>query len=165
MNRPQYAEPVHIRWMLRRDLPEVHSIETRAFEFPWAEDDFIRCLRQRACIGMVAEARDELIVGYMLYELHKARLHVLNFGVEPRRRRRGIGTQMIERLKSKLSPPRRNRLMLEVRERNLPAQLFWRAMGFRAISLLRDFYCDTDEDAYLMQYKLPAQGLAVRIAE
>ena len=26
-------------------------------------------------------------------------------------------------------------------------------MGFRAVSVLRDFYDDTTEDAYLMQYR------------
>jgi ribosomal-protein-alanine N-acetyltransferase len=43
--------------------------------------------------------------------------------------------------------------MLEIRETNLSAQLFFRDLGFRAISLLRDFYEDTTEDAYLMQYR------------
>ena len=33
-----------------------------SFEFPWSEEDFIRCLRQRNCIGMVAE-HDEQVVG------------------------------------------------------------------------------------------------------
>ena len=46
---------VHIRWMIRRDMPEVLQIERTSFEYPWSEEDFIRCLRQRNCIGMVAE--------------------------------------------------------------------------------------------------------------
>jgi ribosomal-protein-alanine N-acetyltransferase len=49
--------------------------------------------------------------------------------------------------------------MLEIRETNLPAQLFFRDIGFRAISLLRDFYEDTTEDAYLMQYRY-VQGVS-----
>ncbi len=73
---------VHIRWMIRRDMPEVLAIENRSFEFPWSDEDFIRCLRQRNCIGMVAEY-DERVVGFMIYELHKNRLHVLNFAVRP----------------------------------------------------------------------------------
>ena len=36
---------VHIRWMIRRDMPEVLDVENDGFEFPWSEDDFIRCLR------------------------------------------------------------------------------------------------------------------------
>lgn len=143
---------VHIRWMIRRDMPEVLEIENQSFEFPWTEEDFIRCLRQRNCIGMVAEY-DEQVVGFMIYELHKTRLHILNFSVESQFRRHGVGQQMVNKLISKLSHGRRNRILLEVRETNLAAQLFFRDMGFRAVSVLRDFYEDTVEDAYLMQYR------------
>ena len=125
------------------------------FEFPWSEEDFIRCLRQRNCIGMVAE-HEERVVGFMIYELHKTRLHVLNFAVHPDFRRRGVGEAMVQKLISKLSQQRRNRILLEVRETNLAAQLFFRTAGFRAISVLRDFYEDTTEDAYLMQYLYPS---------
>jgi ribosomal-protein-alanine N-acetyltransferase len=149
---------VHIRWMIRRDMAAVQRIEQGSFEFPWSEDDFVRCLRQRNCIGMVAE-HSEQIVGYMIYELHKNRLHILNFAVHPDFCRRGVGEQMVRKLVSKLAPQRRNRIMLEVRETNLPAQLFFKRLGFRAISLLREFYEDTPEDAYLMQFRLSAAAL------
>ena len=46
---------IHIRWMIRRDMPEILEIEKQSFEFPWCEEDFIRCLRQRNCIGMVRQ--------------------------------------------------------------------------------------------------------------
>ncbi len=143
---------VHIRWMIRRDMPEVLAIENRSFEFPWSDEDFIRCLRQRNCIGMVAEY-DERVVGFMIYELHKNRLHVLNFAVRPEFRRRGVGRSMIRKLIGKLSDQRRNRILLEIRETNLDAQLFFRDCGFRAISVLREFYEDSPEDAYLMQFR------------
>jgi ribosomal-protein-alanine N-acetyltransferase len=142
---------VHIRWMIRRDMPEVLQIERESFEFPWFEEEFIRCLRQRNCIGMVAE-HAERVVGFMIYELHKTRLHILNFAVAGDVRRRGVGRQMIEKLISKLSSQRRTRITLEVRETNLAAQVFFRAHGFRATSVLHDFYDDSPEDAYLMQY-------------
>lgn len=144
---------IHVRWMIRRDMPQVLAIEQESFEFPWAEEDFYRCLRQRNCIGMVAESGDQLL-GFMIYELHRNQLHLLNFAVASSARRRGVGTQMIDKLINKLSNQRRNRIMLEVRETNLAAQLFFREQGFKAISVLRDFYDDTTEDAYLMQYSL-----------
>jgi ribosomal-protein-alanine N-acetyltransferase len=143
---------VHIRWMIRRDMPEVLSIEQASFEFPWSEEDFIRCLRQRNCIGMVAEF-DERVVGFMIYELHKDQLHVLNFSVRPDVRRRCIGMQMVNKLVGKLSQQRRNRVVLEIRETNLAAQMFFKNLGFRAVSVLRDYYDDTVEDAYVMQFR------------
>src|SRR4030042_3714363 len=93
---------VHIRWMIRRDMAEVLDIESEGFEFPWSEDDFIRCLRQRNGIGMVAE-HDDRVVGFMIYELHRTRLHLLNFAVAHELRRRRAGAQMLAKLLAKLS--------------------------------------------------------------
>ena len=149
---PTQTTGIHIRWMIRRDMTDVLEIENASFEFPWNEDDFVRCLRQRNCIGMVVEQDDE-IVGFMIYELYKTRLHILNFAVHQNQRRSGIGTVMVEKLKSKLSHQRRNRIVLEVRETNLEAQLFFKQQDFLALSVLRDFYDDTVEDAYLMQHR------------
>ena len=151
---------VHIRWMIRRDMPEVLKIENSSFEFPWTEEDFIRCLRQRNCIGMVAEY-DERVVGFMIYELHKDQLHVLNFSVRPDVRRRDVGAQMVNKLVGKLSQQRRNKIVLEIRETNLAAQMFFRSLGFRAISVLRDYYDDTVEDAYVMSYRYQEEPAAM----
>ncbi len=61
---------------------------------------------------------------------------------------------MAIKLFSKLSSHRRTHITLEVREGNLPAQLFFRKQGFRAVRVLRAFYEDSGEDAYLMRHQL-----------
>jgi ribosomal-protein-alanine N-acetyltransferase len=61
---------------------------------------------------------------------------------------------MVAKLISKLSSHRRTRITLEVRETNLTAQLFFRAREFRAQRVLRAYYEDSGEDAFLMQYQL-----------
>lgn len=144
---------IHIRWMIRRDMPSVLCIEESSFEFSWTEDDFLRCLRQRNITGMVAELNDE-VIGFMVYELHKNRLGLLKFVVDPLYRRSGIGSVLMEILIGKLNVDRRNRILLEVRETNLVAQKFFSRLGFKATAVLRDHYEDTPEDAYLMQYRL-----------
>ena len=149
---------VHIRWMIRRDMPEVLQTEQESFEQPWTEEDFLQCLRQRNCIGMVAE-HAERIIGYMIYELQKSKLHIVNLAVHPDYRRRNVGSQMVAKLVSKLSSHRRTKITLEVRETNLPAQLFFRAQRFQAQRVLRGYYEDTGEDAYQMTYRLPVDGL------
>lgn len=159
MSSSQQEVGLHVRWMIRRDMTDVLKIEAESFEFPWSEEEFVRCLRQRNCIGMVAEMHDK-IVGYMIYELHKNRLHILNFAVAAEYRRRGVGRRMTSKLIAKLSPQRRTRILLEVRETNLAAQLFFRKQAFRAVSVLRDFYEDTTEDAYVMQYRYRADDSA-----
>ena len=151
--QPKELVRVHIRWMIRRDMADVLRAEQQSFEYAWTEDDFLRCLRQRNCIGMVAEHNDR-IVGFMIYELHKSRLHVLNFAVAPSHRRTAIGTQMVAKLVGKLSSHRRSKITLAVRERNLSAQMFFKAQDFRASRVLRNYYEDSGEDAFLMEYRV-----------
>ena len=100
---------------------------------------------------MVAE-HAEKVVGFMIYELHKAKLHILNFAVAPEFRRQGVGRQMMVKLVGKLSSHRRTRIVLHVRETALSAQMFYKVQGFRATEILREQYEDTGEDAYVMQY-------------
>jgi ribosomal-protein-alanine N-acetyltransferase len=138
--------------MIRRDMPDVMGIELSSFEYSWTEDDFLRCLRQRNCIGMVAERGDN-ILGFMVYELHRTRLHVLNFAVQPTVRRTGVGKMMVAKLIYKLCSHRRQKITLAVRESNIDAQLFFRAHRFSAAKVLRSYYEDSGEDAYQMEYK------------
>ena len=148
---------VNIRWMIRRDMNEVLQIERDSFDFHWTEEDFFCCLRQRTRIGMVAEHAGQ-VVGFMIYELHKTRLHILNFAVAPDFCRTGIGTQMVDKLVSMLSRQRRKELVLEVRETNVVAQFFFQEMGFWCKETLRDHYDDSAEDAYVMSYRVDARA-------
>lgn len=152
----EVATRVHIRWMIRADMPAVLRIESESFDFPWDEQTFIEHLRQRNCIGMVAESDGGHVVGYVVYELHKKRLDLLNIAVAREHRRHGVGTQMLAKLASKLNDQRRDRITLEVRETNLGAQLFFKQVGFRATAVLHGVYHDwqTAEDAYMMQFFL-----------
>lgn len=140
---------VSVRWMIRRDLLTVLEIERLSFEFPWTEDDYLSYLRQASCVAMVAEI-GERVVGVMVYELQKVRLLVTNFAVHPDFRRQGVGSAMVRKLESKLSQQRRNEIVLDVRESNLGAQLFFKSQGFYCNEVLRGFYEETSEDAYRM---------------
>jgi ribosomal-protein-alanine N-acetyltransferase len=146
---------VRLRWLLPRDLPAVLEIEAKSFAFPWSEDDFMRCLRHAACVCMVAECGDR-VAGFLVYELKKDRIRIFNLAVAPSYRRCGVATQMIKNLTDKPSLQSRRWVSLGVRETNLAAQLFLRARGFRAVSILRQFYTETSEDAYLMRFRYPS---------
>lgn len=145
---------LHIRWMIRRDMPAVMAIENESFEYPWSEDEYIRCLRHRNCIGMVAELDGEKVVGTMIYELFKTSIEVLKFAVAKEYRGRGIGTEMVKKLIRKLGAQRRPRLTMNIRESNLAAQLFFSHRGFKAVNVVRGLYSDDgcDEDAYRFVY-------------
>lgn len=156
------ATHYHVRWMIRTDLPQVLDIERGCFASPWTESDFITRLRMKSVIGMVATADYppgpygvpplERVVGYMVYEIHESRYHVINFAVCDTMRWKGVGSAMAEKLKGRLNGNRK-RILLEVSERNLAGQLFWKSQGFRCESIISDFYDDCDDAAYQFVYR------------
>jgi ribosomal-protein-alanine N-acetyltransferase len=141
-----------IRWLIRRDIPLVLHIERESYEHPWVEADFLEALRQRNCIGLVAE-QSHRIVGFMIYETHRCELEIVNLAVTELARRQRIGSGLIQYLKDRLSGQRRNELSTILSEESLAAQFFLKHQGFRATAVLRGYY-DDQSDAYLMRYRL-----------
>jgi ribosomal-protein-alanine N-acetyltransferase len=160
LKRTEPERQPQVRWLIRRDMPEVMEIENRSFQFCWTEDDFLAVLRQRNAIGTVYESPAGLIHGFMIYELHAKTLRILNLAVAPEVRRTGVGRTMVKRLIDKLSQQKRCFIEAEVRETNLNAQVFLSSAGFRAVRVLRRHYDDTDEDAILFRYSLPIDDTA-----
>jgi len=145
---------INVRWTIRRDMPSILGIESDCFEHPWTEEEFLKALRSSNCIGMSAEVgkKDEF-AGYMIYNLHRKRLELLRLAVAPSYHRCGVGTEMLNVLKGKLSSDRRNTISILIRESNLSAQLFFKSQGFVAVEVLRKHYDETGEDAYEMEYR------------
>jgi ribosomal-protein-alanine N-acetyltransferase len=138
-----------MRWMIRRDMGEVLAIEADAFgAFAWTEDDFVTFLRQRTALGKVAEL-DDRVAGFVCYKMEKSAIEIHNLAVSQEFRHCGIGRALIANLIERLSPNRRA-LIAAVREINLPAQLFFRACGFRACAIRREYF-DNGETAYIFR--------------
>ena len=142
-------EPVHIRWMIRRDMPEVLAISAVS-GYPWAEEQFCRRLRKRNVIGMVAEGGEwgheytPVIAGYMVYHLDRSTLTLLALAVEPTWRRQGVGAALMRRLRQKLQRHGRDRLVARARETDDRAIHWLRSQGLRAVGVERDCYPDCD---------------------
>lgn len=154
----KFLFPVHMRQMKERDLPQVLDIEEESFEFPWRIEDFTECL-EKGIVGMVAEDYPNQIMGFMLYGLQKKAIDLLNLAVSPDHWRKGIGTQMIRRLKSEFYEGAVrgavHRLRVQISEKNLRGQLFFRENGFIALDVIKRNYQDySDEDAYLIEYRI-----------
>jgi ribosomal-protein-alanine N-acetyltransferase len=143
----------HVRWMIRIDMPEVMAIDAAASPAPWSEEDFLAALRQRNCIGMVAEQGDK-VVGFMVYELHNRKLELLRLAVA---QGSNAGLALVEKLRSKLSAHRRQWVGANVRESDVHLQLLLSQDGsaFQAVRVERSHFEDTGEDAYRMVLRLP----------
>jgi len=138
--------------MIRSDLPAVLEIE-QSFKFAWTAKDFLRRLDQSNSIAVVAERAEE-VVGFTICALRNDNIHILKFAVNSNWRRRGVGSQIVQKLIGEVSSHRRTRLTLAVRETNLFAQLFFRELGFKAVCGLRGYHEDSGEDGYAMKFEL-----------
>ena len=155
-NKPIAEEDLFIRWMIRDDFVRVLELEKQIFEFPWSEDELLSCLKMSRVIGMVISYQStNQVIGYMVYELNKTHIAILNLVVESDFQRRNVGSQLLKRLMDKLSFSKKSRMTVTVRESNLSAQMFFSAHDFRATSILKKSYEENDEDAYVMQYTEP----------
>lgn len=140
------AQQVAIRWAIRRDIEEIVAIEAASFPDPWSEADFLYALKQRNCIGKVAEI-DGKIVGFLLYENHKDKVTVIDMAIAPAWRRHGIASQFIWKTKTHVEKTHRSEIWIDVSDANLGAQLFLRASGFKCENVLREHY-ENGDDAY-----------------
>lgn len=136
--------------MIRKDTAAVVWIDMGSFVTSWGEDDFVATLQNRACIGLVAEV-GETVVGFVVYELAKDSLIVLRMAVDYHYRRCGIGTEILERLKNKLSAQRREYLVTLVPDTDTEAHLFLKANGFKATLVLRSDVA-TERDLYKFRF-------------
>ena len=142
----------HIRWMIRRDMPEVLDIEEQSYQSPWTEEGFLHFLRARNTIAMVAE-HGEKVVGFMVYELCAGMLVLHNLAVHPGYLRQGIGSRLLSKLKTKLCTKRRDRIILDISDRNESGHLWLRANGFKATNVWRNIYSD-GRDGYRFMWEV-----------
>ncbi|MDR1963363.1 MAG: GNAT family N-acetyltransferase [Planctomycetaceae bacterium] len=133
-----------IRWTVRGDLSECVKIEQACFDFPWDEEEFIRCLKGQS-ICLVAELKDDIsqekqIVAFMIYKMLEDKIILENIAVHPEYQRQGIGRKMIEKLINKMKQCRRRQeLITEVRETDIDTQIFLRKMDFCAVPHLSGY--------------------------
>lgn len=135
-----------IRWMIGNDTQQVIDIDKASFPDAWSREDLRHRLRQRNCIGMVAEIYGSDIVGYMVYLLQPHGIELIRFAVDPEFRRSGVGRAMIEKLKGKLAAQGRRYIKTVVSERSPSAHYFLKEMGFYAVKVIRDW--SDKEDGY-----------------
>lgn len=155
-----------LRWMIKRDLAEVCAIERLCYRHPWTKKDFQQRLKARNCIGMVWEDDIDEVHGFIIYEMGNGVLEITNLAVRYAMQGNGIGRALVSKVLDKLAHDRKNRVEVKVRERNLDAQLFFRALGFRAIRVLRGYFEeDGKEDAYLFHYATPKPRSSLRTGE
>jgi ribosomal-protein-alanine N-acetyltransferase len=129
------------------DLPQVISIERRAFTTPWSLAMFVLELSKPAGICLAAQAGDQLL-GYVICSRYDQVWHLMNIAVSPDHRRGGVAGQLMRRLfeEARGVLP----FTLEVRVSNHQAIAMYERFGFRSAGVRPRYYHDNGEDALIM---------------
>jgi len=158
--------PVKIRPMEQDDAFSVSRIELVTFEFPFGLAEFEKRLSIKEgenesyseVIGDLVALDGDKIVAAAIINREKSVDVLRSIAVDPDFRHRGIGSQLIEREKSDLKRGQSS-IELDVRERNLPAQMFFRFHDFLRTRTVNHPYDNTPEDAYHMSFTKPKKRL------
>lgn len=158
--------PYQLRAMQVRDIPQVMTIESRAFPRPWpahAYEDELTNNQLSHCYVLEAvgsghgnqlhPGAPEGVVqclGYGCFWLLLDEAHISTLAVAERWRRRGLGELILQVLIEEAIRLRSTLVTLEVRESNQVAQRLYAKYGLAVVGRRKRYYADNNEDAIIM---------------
>ncbi len=130
-----------IRIFTPADMDRILEIEAQAFpKSPYSRRIFMNLYRSNPTTFLVYEEGE--ILGYLVYTPEG---YIISIAVDPRHRRKGIGTQLVREVFRNSTG---EFMWVEVRETNAGAQVFYEKLGFRKKGVIPRYYWT--EDAYIM---------------
>jgi [ribosomal protein S18]-alanine N-acetyltransferase len=109
-------------------------------------------------IALVAEdGQTGPIAGFVIAILIAPEAEIETLAVEPELQRRGIGRQLVGRLKTEVRGHGITKVHLEVRSSNQPALRLYDQLGFVQTMRRIGYYADPEEDAVVMQVDLSVE--------
>ncbi|HLR17668.1 MAG TPA: ribosomal protein S18-alanine N-acetyltransferase [Alcanivoracaceae bacterium] len=140
-----------IRRMRQEDLCTILAIEAVSDPSPWPDTMFIESMLwpQNRC--EVFDVKGD-IAGYLIISTVIDEADVLSVVVAPQWRRKGLARYMLENAFARLQRDEVERLFLEVRVSNTPAQQLYEQLGFVEVGRRKNYYQSADgpEDAIVM---------------
>src|SRR6201987_2814176 len=136
MNTPS----VTIRSLGYSDLPQVISIERRAFPTPWSLAMFVLELSKPSGVCLAA-IEDRRVVGYLICSGYAHAWHLRDIAGDPPARRRGVAAALLEEMIARAGEDAA--YTLEVRPSNGSAIALYERFGVRSARTRRRYYQDT----------------------
>jgi ribosomal-protein-alanine N-acetyltransferase len=142
-----------IRDMDMNDIDNIMEIEKISFIDHWSIKMFQEIIFSPISRGFIVE-HDKALVGYTVLYAVDVEAHIMNFAVDPAKRKQGFGRQLLAQVVTFLKENDISECYLEVREQNRDAQQLYKSFGFEVIGRRKRYYTETGEDALVMQLLL-----------
>ncbi len=144
MTEPTFApmEPKH--------LPQVLEIEKQSFPTPWSKKAFLGELRHNRFAHYYVCLLGDRIVGYAGMWVILDEAHITNIAIHPKFRGKNYGKRLLLFLMQQTLFYGAEKITLEVRPSNIPAQRLYESLGFTEAGIRKRYYTDNNEDAIIM---------------
>ena len=135
------------------DVTQVAELAKRVGPRPWSAESFLAELEYGLC-WVVAEGGE--IRGFIAVRLLHDEWHLMNLGIDPVWRRRGLAREMLNKVIGELQAKGGSPLLLEVRSGNEAAVALYKTSGFEVVGGRKGYYPSEfgAEDALLMAFSL-----------
>ena len=122
-------------------IDDVLPIERALFQpEPWTAHHFWSELGQTSTRHYVVAVHEGALVGYAGLCDYPDEAFVQTMAVAPSHQHQGVGAQLLEELLAEAVRRRQPRVLLEVREDNVPAQRLYQRYGFTRTGVRRGYY-------------------------
>lgn len=150
------GQEVQVEVGQRRHISDILEIERLGYEgkTPWGfvalENDIVKT--QKSLYLLIYNEAEPIAFIGTRFEITD--IHITNIAVVPTWQGKGIGSLLLELLKTVAKEEKISSLTLEVRISNKKAQALYNKMGFDALRIKRNYYHGDGEDAVDMKLDL-----------
>jgi len=143
-----------VRPMTIQDLQVILEIERDSFATPWSMQAFKAELIDNEYARYYCLELDGQVVGYMGLWFILDEGHITNIAITPSCRGQHWGEFLMRFVMKKMVEEGMERMTLEVRASNSPAQALYSRLGFTTAGVRKGYYADSGEDAWIMWAEL-----------
>ncbi len=156
---------MRVRPMQESDLEKIIEIEHASFSSPWSPQAFISELRDNEYARYFCLELEGEIIGYMGLWFILEEGHITNVAIAPGFRGKRRGEVLMRFVIQIMAKEGMERMTLEVRASNMPAQRLYERLGFVKAGVRKGYYSDNREDALIMWLDLDEKLLYPQEAE
>lgn len=146
-----------IRPMFMEDLEAIMEIEIASFSTPWSLQAFKAELKDNEYARYYCLETGGKVIGYMGLWFILDEGHITNVAIAPNYRGKNWGEFLMRSVMAKMAGEGMERMTLEVRKSNSPAQSLYTRLGFATAGVRKGYYADTGEDALIMWAELETE--------
>ena len=142
-----------------KEIDSIVSIEKDSSEHPWTSQQLSESIANSNNLNYILVLESK-IIGYILAIPSIDSADILNIVIHKDFKRKGFGSNLIAKLTKELNKKKIKTIFIEVRKSNLSAISFYLSLGFKEISIRKNYYSKNSnelsirEDGIMMRLEI-----------